>query len=211
MRPLPTAIARLIEAALNHYIDLDPVAREHFVGLQGKVLSIELRDLQLNYYLLPEPGRLRVQGVFDGDSDAVIAGSSLALLRMGLAEDASHSLFSGEVEIRGDAELGQQLRRALDAVDIDWEEHLAQLVGDVVAHRATNVARDALLWGKDTLKTLLQDGAEYLQEESEALPRTMDTEEFLGDVDLLRDDVDRLAARVKRLQKSLDDIAPTKP
>ena len=43
---------------------------------------------------------------------------------------------------------------------------------------------------------------EYLQEESRDLPSRYEVDRFTADVDALRDDVDRLAARVGRLGDS---------
>ena len=41
---------------------------------------------------------------------------------------------------------------------------------------------------------------EYLQEESRDLPSRYEMDRFADEVDVLRDDVDRLAARLKRLR-----------
>ena len=42
---------------------------------------------------------------------------------------------------------------------------------------------------------------EYLQEESRELPSRYEVERFTADVNALRDDVERLAARVQRLRQ----------
>jgi ubiquinone biosynthesis protein UbiJ len=107
------------------------------------------------------------------------------------------------VEISGDAELGQQFSEILEALDIDWEEHLSHFTGDLVAHKLGNVVRGALSWGRQTVDTLGQDVAEYLQEESETVPNQDEAEGFMSQVDVLRTDVDRMEARVKRLENNL--------
>jgi ubiquinone biosynthesis protein UbiJ len=45
---------------------------------------------------------------------------------------------------------------------------------------------------------------EYLQEESRDVPSRYEVERFSSDVGELRDDVERLAARVRRLQERVD-------
>ena len=74
-------------------------------------------------------------------------------------------------------------------------------MGDVAAHQIGNVARTAFGFARRARDTLLQNVAEYLQEEGRDVPSRTEAEEFLQGVDRLRDDVDRLEARLKLLEK----------
>jgi ubiquinone biosynthesis protein UbiJ len=158
------------------------------------------RDVPL--YLIPEPNKLSVYGRFEAEPDTVLRGTPLALMRMGLVKHAGDVLFAGDVEIRGDVELGQEFSEILEALDIDWEEHLSHVTGDLVAHKLGNAVRGMMSWGKQTTDTLSQDVTEYLQEESDTLPNADEVEDFLQQVDVLRTDVDRMAARVRRLESA---------
>ena len=86
----------------------------------------------------------------------------------------------------------------------DWEEQLSHLVGDAAAHQVGNLVRDTLQWGAKSVDTLGRDLTEYLQEESRQLPQRDEVNKFLAAVDVLRNDVERLDARVKRLQARID-------
>lgn len=200
MSELATAIAAVLEKAINQVLALDPDTMERLKALQGKVIAIELRVINVTLYLIPGIEGLDVFGHFEGEPDTILRGTPLAMAKMGVAKEAGDVLFAGDVEISGDVELGQQFRDILDDLDIDWEEHLSHLTGDVVAHKIGNLVRGALKWGKQTTATLGQDTAEYLQEESRDLPNRGEVESYLKDVDTLRSDVDRMEARVNRLQ-----------
>jgi ubiquinone biosynthesis protein UbiJ len=50
----------------------------------------------------------------------------------------------------------------------------------------------------------MQNVAEYLQEEGRDVPNRTEAEEFLHGVDRIRDDVDRLEARLKLLEARND-------
>ncbi len=200
MKQIPTFVTAAIEAAINQVLALDPDTLQRLRALDGKVIAIELQGLDLSLYLIPTEAGLSVFGHFEGEPDTTLRGTPVGMLRMGLADNAGDSFFVGDVEISGDVELGIRFREILDGLDIDWEEHLSHITGDVVAHKVGELARDTLDWGRKTLDTLARDGAEYLQEESRDLPARSEMEEFLAQVDTLRSDVDRLEARIKRLE-----------
>jgi len=200
MKQIPTLVSAALETAINRVLALDPDTVQRLRGLEGKVIAIELKGLDTTLYLIPGEAGLNVFGHFEGEPDTTLRGTPVGMLRLGLAENAGDSFFAGDVEISGDVELGGEFRDILDGLDIDWEEHLSRLTGDVVAHRIGGLVRGAVDWGRKTLDTLGRDGAEYLQEESRDLPSRFEMEEFLADVDTLRSDVDRLQARIDRLE-----------
>jgi ubiquinone biosynthesis protein UbiJ len=202
---LPTLFTASLEAAINGVLRLDPDTRDRLAALSGKVIAVELRGLDLALYLIPDRSGLNVFGRFEGEPDTILRGTPVAMARMGLARDASDALFAGEVEISGDVELGQEFRDILDNLDIDWEEQLSLVTGDVVAHQVGELVRGAVAWGKKTLDTFGRDAAEYLQEESRDVPNAGEVDSFLTEVDDLRTDVDRLEARIKRLESQAKD------
>ena len=85
-------------------------------------------------------------------------------------------------------------------LDIDWEEQLSKLTGDIIAHQLGNAARHGRRAFRFGLDTLEKDSGEYLQEELRLLPTRIETENFSDEVSRISMDVDRLAARLKRLQ-----------
>lgn len=198
---LPTALCAALESAINRVLALDPEALARLRAMQGKVIAIELRGVNIALYLLPEAGRINVFSQFDGTPDTVLRGTPLSMARMGLTPRAGDVLFAGDVEITGDVELGQQFRALLDTLDIDWEEHLSHVTGDVIAHQVGKTVRGALHWGRQSLATAGQNLKEYLQEERRTLPTPGEVEDYLAQIDTLRNDVDRLAARIARLEQ----------
>ncbi len=189
-----------LEQALNAALALDPKTLERLRRLQGRVIAIELQGTGIRLLLQPEQNGLRLMGHYDGIVDTTLRGAPFALLRMSTGR-TGEGMFKGGVEIDGDVELGQQIQRVFEKLDVDWEEHLSRLTGDIIAHQIGNSVRALLNWGERAAEHLGQDTADYLQEEAEILPLPWEVEEFLEQVDTLRSDVDRLEARVKRLQR----------
>ena len=187
------------ESALNAALRLDPYTVQRLGNLAGKVVAMELRGINLTLFLALHIDRIEVRGEHAGEADARLSGTPLAFARLGLSGDRS-ALHTGDVQISGDTELGQQLRDILASMDIDWEEHLSRFTGDVIAHQVGNAARSSKRWAQESSAALLQDTGEYLKYERELLPDRVQVETFMQQVDVLRDDVERLEARVQRLQ-----------
>lgn len=197
--PVPALAA--LENAANQYLALDPSGSARLAELQGRVIALELRGFDLGLFVLPGAGRLQLLGSYEGEPDATLIGTPLAFLRLGVRGGAAEALFSGEVEIRGDTELGQRFKTILDGIDIDWEEHLSHLTGDVIAHQLGRGARALRAWTARSLDSLALDAAEYLEEEGRWLAPGAEVQRFVDEVDRLRSDVDRAEARLGRLRK----------
>ncbi len=201
-----STLAAALESALNLYLGLDPENLRHASTLQGKVIALEISGSAMTFYFLPGAERVRVLSHYEGDIDTYLRGTPLGFARLGLArrEDA---LFQGAVSIEGDTGIGQQFQQLLARTEWDWEEQLSRLSGDVLAHQAGHlVAQLQQLW-HDSRETLADDCSEYLQEEARLLPTSVEVQYFFDDVDRLRDDSERLRARLERLL-GLADPAP---
>ncbi len=204
---LPASVASSLEIALNRYLDLDPSVRERLAELEGRLISLQLDGLDLS--ILLRPGRNGITLLTDTGqtADTVLHGSPLGMARLGLGGDTADTLFSGAVEIGGDVETGQAFKAILDEMDVDWEEQLSRLTGDVLAHQLGNVARKTGSLLAHGRSTLMQDLSEYLQEELRVLPARIEVENFFDDVSRLGMAMDRLEARLARLQAA----QPAKP
>ena len=86
-------------------------------------------------------------------------------------------------------------------MDIDIEEAIAQRVGDIPAHEFMRGMRGLGGWMRAVGAALLADVSEYLRYEAAMTPRAEEVERFAHAVDEIRDDVERLEARIGRLER----------
>lgn len=198
---IPDAALAALETAINRYLALDPEGAARITNLQGRVILVEVLGFGTHFYLISGPARVQLYGDYVGEPDCVLRATPLALARMDTSRRKEDWLFSGEIRIEGDTHLAQALSDFLGGLEVDWEEQLSRLVGDVAAHRVGSQVRAVEHWGRRTAATLTEDIKEYLQEEARLLPGRYEVQAFLGGVDLVRDGVERLAARVERLIK----------
>ncbi len=200
---LPAAMLAPLEVGLNRYLAEDELALGKLARLQGKVLSLRLRELDLSFFLCPHAGGVQVLGEIDEVPDASIETSLPALARYLMQPESKQTLAAtGGINIDGDVELVQQFLTILQETDFDPEEWLSRHIGDVAAYRAGEFLRGALDLGKRGLDSLLREGSRFLQEDSRDLLAKDEAREWMDDVDKLRSAVDRIEARLDRLRAS---------
>ena len=199
MNPLEAALSP-VASILNRNIQETTPARELCRKLDGAVIAVRVRDTALATWFIVHDDMLELATDHDAEPDVLITGSLITLARMA-GNSGLSALRKGELEITGDAHTAERFQRLLTLARPDVEEELAGFVGDAAAHRMGEVARGLGKWASDARETMGANIREYLQEESRDAPSRYEAERFAGNVATLRDDVDRLEARIARLQE----------
>jgi len=132
--------------------------------------------------------------------DARISGSPFALLALARNGAAQASPGTARATVSGDAEIANLYRQLFAAARPDFEEEVSRLVGDLPARRLSQFAQRAAGWMRRTHRTVGDNIAEYLQEESRDLVNRYELAEFLRGVDTVRETADRVDARLSRLE-----------
>jgi ubiquinone biosynthesis accessory factor UbiJ len=186
-----------VESVLNRNISAQARAGALVRRLEGKTLQLDVAGL-MRVRALAAQGRLALLAGDDSPADALISGGVPALLAMMRGAPAPVAATSG-VKVQGDAEVAGLYRELLALARPDPEEEAARLIGDVPARRLGNLARQTLGWLQGAGSSIGANIAEYLTEESRDLVNRTELDEFLHGVDELREGVDRLEARLRRL------------
>lgn len=194
-----------IETAVNGLLNLDPSAKQKLTRFYGKCVAIELRGTGVSFFFLIEhDGALQVLSRYEDEPDCRISGSPLDLMRASDKSQGPAQLFAGHVEMSGDTELGHRFSEALGSLEVDWEEHLSHYTGDIAAHELGRFARKAFNSSRESAAMFQQHISEYVTEEARLVPHRYEADAFLNDIDQLRDDVERLEARIKMMEQQID-------
>jgi ubiquinone biosynthesis protein UbiJ len=194
MNPLE-ALLQPIARVLNRNIRESTRASELCQRLDGRLIAIRVRDTGLSAYFEISRNTLNLTSSHEDEPDVVITGSLVALALMA-GED---SIRDGSLDLSGDAATAQAFQQLLTHARPDIEEELSAVIGDTAAHGLGEFARAAARWARETRSIMGDNIREYLQEESRDVPSRYEVEQFSRRVNQLRDDVDRLAARIGRL------------
>jgi ubiquinone biosynthesis protein UbiJ len=189
-----------LENVLNRGLPRSPRAQQLCAELAGRRVAIEMPEI--SRWLIESTGNSLRLTRGELSADAEIIGGPLGLLALG-GESPEAVLQRGDVQIRGDAELAQRFRELALLLRPDLEEELSLVLGDVPAHRLGQVARMAFGWSRQVASTAAQNFAEYFGHERRDLVSRREGESFLLGVDGVREDVDRLEARIDLLEQRL--------
>ena len=198
----------LLEKALNGYLALDPEAFKKLARLSGKVMTLEITDWHTTVYLLPNTTGIVLKSsacMRKKPIDTIhaeIKGTSLNLLRMGLTKPKDQNATAKSLTIKGDIHLAHQITQILQQLEINLEEPLPRITGDVIAHQIGVLARRFQLWKAKTKHQISQNITEYLQEESRQLPTREEIEYFFSDIAQLKNDIARFESTLKNAHEN---------
>ncbi len=192
----------LIESAGNHLLSLDPEFLEQLPPFYGRTFRIQIIEPDYAIDLRPCPDGFIVEAASEHQPDVTLRGSLWAFVQLG--KDGAHSdVFSkGRISMEGDAELGQAFQRALAGLQIDWEELIASLVGDMAARSIHRFADEFKNWFSQSSTQFKQNSGEILQQELKLAPSQVEADALASEIEALRSDVARIEARITKLKAS---------
>ena len=203
---------RALEAALNRALALDPETRAALAPLDGRSVELTVESPPLALRVTVAGDRVQV-GPADAANEPDLGvratlGGLLSQLPMFRQDDAPPV---GRMRVSGDADLARRLQRLAERFDPDWQQPFASVFGDVAGVQVANALAAGLRHARDAGRDFAGVAAEYVTEESRDVVPRAELEAFHDDVDTLRDDVARLAARIARLRQSLAAHPGTSP
>lgn len=193
---LPSPLAP-VAATINHLLAQEPWARQELRLHAGKVACIDAAPVVLRLHVTAD-------GMVEAASADVVPHVTirLKLSDLPLIAQNRERAFS-YVKIEGDAEFANAISQLSKSLRWEAEHDLEKMIGPVAAVRLVGGARAAF----DTLRTgqrkLAENVAEYFLDENPLLVRPVVADEFSAGVTRLRDDVERAAKRLEKLEKKL--------
>ncbi len=190
---------KLLEAALNRVLVLDPDTQAELGKLDGRRVSLTLAAPALALQVNVAGQRLVVGPVQSEEPDLGVSASLAGVLGQLPFFRSEKTAPVGKLRINGDAELARQLQKLSQQFDPDWDKPFADLLGPVFGPALARGVRQAFSFTQHAGAELVQSAAEFVTEESRDVISRAELEAFYDDVDALRDRAERLASRISRL------------
>ncbi|MCC7699961.1 ubiquinone biosynthesis accessory factor UbiJ [Janthinobacterium sp. EB271-G4-7A] len=203
MAPLPDlSLMTPVIATINHLLAQEPWARQQLAVHAGKLACIDTGAVAL---------RLRVDSA--GMLEAAPADMPASVTIRVKLSDVPLILQNRErafsyVKIEGDAEFANAISQLSKGLRWEAEHDLEKVVGPMLATRLVAGARDAAAFVRTGQQKLAENVAEYFLDEQPMLIRPSTLQEYSAGVTRVRDDVERLAKRLARLEKAAAAVQP---
>lgn len=189
-------------ATINHLLAQEPWARQQLAVHTGKLACIDTGAVAL---------RLRVDSA--GMLEAAPADMPANVTIRVKLSDVPLILQNRErafsyVKIEGDAEFANAISQLSKGLRWEAEHDLEKVVGPMLATRLVAGAKDAAAFVRTGQQKLAENVAEYFLDEQPMLIRPSTLQEYSAGVTRVRDDVERLAKRLARLEKAAAAVQP---
>lgn len=180
-------------AALARLLATQPTLRTRLMAHAGKHVRIRLPLVSVAFRVT-EDGNLAVADpALPLAADIAVSADALMLLAFG-QKDALNG-----AKIEGDGSLAADLSAAL--AEFDWALALRPLVGDIAAARTAQAAEGFGRWREHARGAIGRSLSEYMAYEADLLADRHAMQQFVADVDELRDTAARLEARIGLLEQ----------
>jgi ubiquinone biosynthesis accessory factor UbiJ len=188
--------AMLTLALLNHLIQQNVELKTRWQQHQQRVIALVLPMLTLK-------GRIDAQGFWqedcaEADTTITIASSALSKMLSGIQPGV------GDVHISGDHALGMAILPLIQALQYDWRNDLTRLLGDTVGGKVAQELGNLYQHGRAISHGIAAQVADYARKSDAAVVGQQQLQQFTAQVETLRDDSARLAARIACLQQKLN-------
>ena len=197
----PSVVCATAEIALNRYLRLEPSVIDECAHLSGRSMEFGVTGAPLSLVVEFIDSGVRVMSEAPRIADVKVSGTPAALIASLRRMSGPDGGLPTGLEVEGDAELLNRFRAMVSRVGFDPEEWLAPLLGGVAAHRMVGGLKKIFDWTGSNTRRMADHSAEYLREETYDLARGRDVEAWMNEVDDTRESLDRLEARLRRLEE----------
>lgn len=208
---LQVAALAAAELAINQALRLDPLTCKALAELDDRIFAIRISDLDLELFIQIRASGIVLLSHFDGQVTTRISGPIKAYSQVLTSEDKASALINSELKLKGNSAPLIRLQEILADLDLDWEAHMAALIGDVPAHLLGQTARQLSKLGSRVRQAFLRHLEEYIHEEGRLSPGQLEVEQFYRDIHRLNVDTDRVAARIDKLKARIASRSAQKP
>lgn len=178
----------------DHHLRAQTGSRACLVRHAGKQASIRIPLVSARFSITGDGGLATADPERALDADIVLGPELLAALAFG--EPAAMS----RAQVTGDGALAADIAAAL--ARFDWALALRPYLGDLLAARAAQAIGGFSAWHARAHDSLGRTLAEYATFDSPLLADKLALRRFIAEVDVLRDDVARLEARLTLLERA---------
>ena len=196
-----TFAANAVCRGINHVLKREPWACSELAKHAGKTVLVKLPFGCLYFEITPHGYLDALEQLPEPTLALEISSKELSdlLARSGNLKEQAFKA----VKITGDADLAQLIGRLAGQLRWEYEEDLAQLIGDAPAHFAVRQGKKMISATRLAASDLLDNVVEYVSEERKVLLNQRDFLTHKSKLNDVREAVDRLEKRIQLIEQKV--------
>ncbi|MEX0445458.1 SCP2 domain-containing protein [Xenorhabdus sp. SGI246] len=197
-------LTAFLETTLNHLLYRETILKSARMRLAGKILSIELKEIETPLVLVFHERQLDVLSQWSGTVDCSMKTTLPALLKLRDRQYLSSLINSGEIVIEGDMQVIQQWSALLDMLEWDLAHYLSPYVGDIVAEGINRVMKNSISFVHNTITKQKTYLTESLTEEWRMAPGALELAYFSEEVNAVANKLSDMEKRLAAMEEKYD-------
>ena len=203
-----------VEKILNAIVRRDPHIAKKLVAFGSKCIEVVSLRPSFSLSIRFEDDTIKLSAIdtqtLGIQADATITGNAENLLGLLTKKSDQRALADPAIDISGDATLVQDLHVTIESLDVDWQDYLAPILGDVLSNELGEIQSNARDWSKSTGTSMHRGVRDYLSEEARLVPSELEVDSFSNRLDQLRLSIDRVTAKTELLKRRYSLLAQPK-
>ncbi len=179
---------------LNTFYHHKKVQSECWHALYAKPIRIRMTDCPVDVVLTITEDNLFLEPYASHQPHLSISAPSTELLAILLGRNHS----SDTIIIQGPADLANLFKSFVRQHDIDWESLFSSVIGPAAAYALWSQSQSFSKWFKKSIDKTHHSAGTFIQEECQLTPTRREVADFLDEVDVLAEKIDRLISKYNK-------------
>lgn len=198
--PFMPLVTAAVETFVNRMLWRDDALKAARQPLKGKILRIELKELDSPLILAFSDKQIDVLSQWEDSADCTVATRIAVLPQIRDRQRLTALIKQGDLEVHGDIQVVQHLVSLIHLADFDPAELLAPWIGDIPAEGVSQFLRGGARFLKKRAEHSQRYLADAMTEEWRLAPGRLETVWFIDEVSAIADEVESLEKRMARLE-----------
>lgn len=201
---LYSLITAMMETSLNHMLFKEKVLQPARMRLAGKVMSIELKELNKTLTLIFAENHVDVLSEWTEAADCTIKTSLFTLVKLKDKQQLSQLINHGDIVIEGDMQIVQHWSSLLDLAIWNPAHYLSPYIGDVAAEGLSKLLNKGVCLVTHLVKRQKIYVKDALIEEWKMAPSQLELVHFSDEVEQIESSMSTLEQRLSQLEEKND-------
>ncbi|WP_353244242.1 SCP2 domain-containing protein [Providencia sp.] len=201
---LYSLITAMMETSLNHMLFKEKVLQPARMRLAGKVMSIELKELNKTLTLIFAENHVDVLSEWTEAADCTIKTSLFTLVKLKDKQQLSQLINRGDIVIEGDMQIVQHWSSLLDLAIWNPAHYLSPYIGDVAAEGLSKLLNKGVCLASHLVKRQKTYVKDALIEEWKMAPSQLELVHFSDEVEQIDNSMSTLEQRLSQLEEKND-------